>query len=238
MNRRSNFRDRRDFMDLPQSAEWSQFHAERMRSNYPRWPNEPMLKVLFGNYSSAPAKPQAGWRVLDVGCGFGNNLRPFAELGCECDGVEIDDTICALTRRILQERGYRAEIRTGTNRGLPYDAGRFDLLLSVATIHYETCEAAVREALEEFRRVLRPGGVLYLSTVGPTHDIRRRAEALGSSTYRIQNYDFRDGQVFFFFNDEEHLATFCREVFKRVEVGRVTEVYFGHTVEHLVALCR
>jgi SAM-dependent methyltransferase len=225
-------------VNVPQSNEWSAFHAERMRSNYPRWPNEPMLKVLFGNYSAAPAKPQAGWRVLDVGCGFGNNLRPFAELGCECHGVEIEDAICALTQQILAEHGYSAQIRRGTNRGLPYDAGRFDLLLSIATIHYESSEEAIRAALQEFRRVLRPGGALYLSTVGPNHDIRRRAEPLGNSTYRIRDYDFRDGQVFFFFRDEDDLGNFCREVFQRVEVGRVTEALFGHTVEHFVALCR
>ncbi|GHU85876.1 SAM-dependent methyltransferase [Bacteroidia bacterium] len=31
-------------------------------------------------------------RVLEIGCGEGGNLYPFAELGCECYGVELSQT--------------------------------------------------------------------------------------------------------------------------------------------------
>lgn len=223
---------------VAQSEEWSRYHGEKVKGNYPKWPNEAMLKSLFGNYSHVPLKPQAGWRVLDVGCGFGNNLLPFADLGCECHGVEIHDEICVLGEKILAERGYRAKIQPGSNRALPYPDDHFDLLLSVATIHYEGMVKNVLAALREFRRVVRPGGLVYIATAGPAHDIYQRAEILGDHRFRIRDYDFRDGQEFFFFDNERYLEYYCAQVFNRVEVGRIHEELFGFHVDHLIALCR
>ena len=223
---------------VSQAEEWNRFHADRIKSSYPRWPNEAMLKVLFGSYSRQPTRPQPGWSVLDVGCGFGNNLVPFADLGCQCHGIEIHDEITALAREVLALRGYEAEFRTGSNRMVPYPDQSFDLVLSINAIHYEGNEELVLAALHEFRRVLRPGGLLYLSTVGPEHEMYLRAKPLGNHLYRIQNYDFRNGQRFFFFDTAHDLERYCAKVFEGVEVGRVTERLFTMTIDHLIALCR
>ena len=130
-------------MTIKQTKEWSDFHMTRVGENYPKWPNEPMLKTLFGNYSANPIRPGQGWRVLDVGCGFGNNLIPFADLGCELHGVEIEPNICGIAQSVLASRGYQVEVVEGHNRALPYPSAYFDLLLSVATIHYESTQANV-----------------------------------------------------------------------------------------------
>ena len=113
----------------------------------------------------------------------------------------------------------------------------FDLLLSVATIHYESTEANILLALQEFRRVTKPGGMVYIATAGPSHAIQERAEVLGDHRYRIRDYDFRNGQEFFFFDNERYLRHYCRQVFGQVEVGRVTERLFSMTVDHMIALC-
>ena len=56
---------------------WSNFHQDKQKSNYPSWPVEAMVKLLFGSYLKEKPKLEKGMRVLDVGCGFGNNLLPF-----------------------------------------------------------------------------------------------------------------------------------------------------------------
>ncbi len=224
-------------MNIPQSKEWAEFHVAKVEANYPKWPNEPMLKTVFGSYSANPLRPQPGWRVLDVGCGFGNNLVPFADLGCECHGVEIDPKICCMAEDILAARGYRAKVVEGQNRALPYPDAHFDLVLSVATIHYESIEANVLAALREFKRVTKPGGRVYIATAGPSHKIQQRAEVLGHHRYRIRDYDFRNGQEFFFFDNERYFEYYCKQVFERVEVGRITENLFSMTVDHMIAWC-
>jgi SAM-dependent methyltransferase len=48
-----------------------------------------------------PYKPQPEWRVLDVGCGFANNLVPFADIGCECHGVDLHPEMAATVQEIM-----------------------------------------------------------------------------------------------------------------------------------------
>tara|TARA_R110000772_G_scaffold73216_6_gene159892 strand:+ start:32877 stop:33581 length:705 start_codon:yes stop_codon:yes gene_type:complete len=221
-----------------QAKEWRDFHETKARTNHPKWPNEAMVKVLFGSYASEPPSPGADWHVLDVGCGFANNLLPFLDLGCACSGVEVDTVIAELAQGIIRERGFTADIRAGDNTHLPFGDGEFDLLLSVNTIHYQGTREEMRRALAEFRRMLRPGGWAYLSTVGPDHTIRRRAADLGDGCFRIQNFDFRDGQQFFFFDDRTEFERELGSVFASVEVGRVTEDLMTLPLDFLVALVR
>jgi ubiquinone/menaquinone biosynthesis C-methylase UbiE len=141
--------------------EWNkEILREKQESKYPKWPNEVMLKILFGgsDYLNSPFKPQPSWRVLDIGCGFANNLVPFADIGCECHGVDLHSEMAATVQEIMDERGYKTKIQTGSNRVLPYPDGHFDLLLSVNTRHYESSEENFLAALKEFRRVMKPGG--------------------------------------------------------------------------------
>ena len=221
--------------------EWNkEILREKQQRKYPKWPNEVMLKLLFGgsDYLNVPYKPQPSWRVLDVGCGFANNLVPFADIGCECHGVDLHPEMAATVQEIMDERGYKTKIQTGSNRSLPYPDGHFDLLLSINTLHYEDSEENVLAALKEFRRVLKPGGGLYLSTVGPEHEIYRRAQVLGNHRYKVQDFDFRNGHEFFFFDTERYLKHFCMQSFADVETGRVTEKLVKLPLDFLVALCR
>ena len=221
--------------------EWNkEFLRENKERKYPKWPNEVMMKVLFGgnNYLSEPFLPQPGWRVLDVGCFFANNLVPFADIGCECHGVDLTPEMAATAQQIMYERGYKTTIQAGSNRTLPFPDQYFDLLLSVNTLHYEGTEENFLAALREFRRVLKPGGGLYISTVGPEHEIYRRAEVLGGHLYRVRDFGFRTGEQFFFCDSERYLKHFCDEVFQNVETGRVTEKLMKMPLDFLVALCR
>ena len=207
----------------PQADEWGRFTAEQKCDNYPRWPNETMLKIIFGSYLRDRPVIDPHSSVLDVGCGFGNNLLPFLDMGCTCHGVDIHPDMVDVTRSILEERGYRPTIQQGSNRDLPYEDGSFDLLLSVNTLHYEGTEENIRSALEEFHRVMKPGGMVYISTVSPEHDIHSKAENVGERLFRIRDWDFRDGQQFFFFHDEDDLSGYLAQVFSSVETGEVVE---------------
>lgn len=197
-----------------------------------------MVKVFFGNYLAEPVKPNPDWRVLDVGCGFGNNLLPFVELGCECHGVELTSEILDVTRAAMKEKGGTIRLNVGMNRQLPYPDMYFDAVLSIGTLHYEDNVENVDSALREFRRVLKPGGVLFINTTGPEHELYKRALVLGGNRYMIQDFDFRNGETFFFFDNERYLEHYCRRHFARVETGRATEKLMTFTVDALIAVCR
>ena len=65
-------------------ANWTKFHVEKAKINYPMWPIEAMLKLVNGDYLNSKINLTESSKVLDIGCGFGNNLLPLILKGYEC----------------------------------------------------------------------------------------------------------------------------------------------------------
>jgi SAM-dependent methyltransferase len=93
-------------------------------------------------------------RILDAGCGTGNNLLHLARYG-RAVGVDLSEEALVFCRT----RGVAA-VRAGL-LALPFPDGRFDCVTSFDVIYHRWVEddaAAVRE----MARVLRPGGLLLV----------------------------------------------------------------------------
>ncbi|MDP9373631.1 MAG: methyltransferase domain-containing protein, partial [Chloroflexota bacterium] len=110
------------------------------------------------------ARPQAGERALDVGCGTGLLLRLLAdsEERVALAGVDLDPAMIARARRRVPE----VALCVASATALPYPDDRFDLLTSTFVLHHLD-PAGQHAALVEARRVLRPGGRLVLVDFGP-----------------------------------------------------------------------
>lgn len=96
--------------------------------------------------------------VIDVGCGTGDNLTTFDELarsGSVC-GVEL--SAHAIRHVPAGPAGTRAAIALAEH--LPYATGAADLLASMDVIEHLDDDHA---GLAEYRRVVRPGGLLLLT---------------------------------------------------------------------------
>lgn len=105
----------------------------------------------------------AGKDVLDAGCGLGYGLEIIAAGGAaSVTGVDIDSEAVAEAERRFGE--HAAAVRQGDLRELPFDDGSFDLTICFEAIeHIQHPE----KALAELRRVLRPDGVLIVSSPNP-----------------------------------------------------------------------
>ncbi|HEX2015144.1 MAG TPA: methyltransferase domain-containing protein [Solirubrobacteraceae bacterium] len=103
------------------------------------------------------ARLASGRRVLDAACGEGYGSAMLDAAGAaEVIGVDID----AATVRHARER-YALDAREGDVTALPLPDSCMDLVVSFETIEHV---AEPERALDEFRRVLAPDGVLLVST--------------------------------------------------------------------------
>jgi len=98
-----------------------------------------------------------GRSVLDAACGEGYGSAILAGAGAtSVVGVDIDEATVAHARHT-----HGIEAHEGDVSRLPFDDATFDLVVSFETIEHV---AEPELALDEFRRVLSPGGVLVVST--------------------------------------------------------------------------
>lgn len=223
-------------MDKVDGKNWATYHKDKIKSNYPKWPSEMMVVTLFGNILRTPLIFRKSMKVLDIGCGFGNHLRPFLDADCDCYGVEVSNEIVECIDGAFEENGNRAAIKCGTNRELPYDNQFFDLMLSINVLHYETTEEDLRTALKEYARVLKNDGMLYLSTTGPEHTAYSKAEIVGPHLYEFGLDDFRKGQQFFYFDTERYLNHYLSEQFSNIENARQTFNWSEFTADYFIAV--
>ncbi len=109
-----------------------------------------------------------GAAVLDAGCGTGGFLARLraARPDLALHGVEYDP---GAARRAAAKAG--ALVAAGTVNALPFGDGRFEALCSLDVLCHRAVDQAA--ALAEFRRVLRPGGLLLLNL--PAHEWLRSA---------------------------------------------------------------
>jgi SAM-dependent methyltransferase len=109
----------------------------------------------------------AGRRVLDVGCGSGSLSAWLASHGAEVVGF---DTSASMVRLAEKKGIERAAFRVADlAQPLDFLADRsFDVAVASLVMHYLRDWV---EPLRELRRVLRPGGQLFISTHHPADDI-------------------------------------------------------------------
>ncbi len=209
-----------------QKKSWASFHKKLEKvGKFPKYPQTIMVKTLFGNYLEKKISFNKKTKVVDVGCGFGNNLIPFLDIGCQVYGVEINNDICKITNNILKNKSKKKPIiKIGNNREIPFKSNYFDLLIT-NTLHYEENHNDVDEALKEYQRVLKPNGTLYLETTAPKHNFFLNSKKMSKNIYinKDKKDKIRCGKTFFFFENEKFLQKNLKKYFKNVITGRVTE---------------
>ncbi len=103
--------------------------------------------------------PHAGERLLDVGCGFGDNLRLFHQKGCTVTGLGSSEFRLDETRTKLENKG---ELRLGEPEDLPFSDNEFDLVTMVTSLEYIKRPV---EAIAEAIRVCR--GRMFIGVMNP-----------------------------------------------------------------------
>ncbi|HTY78692.1 MAG TPA: methyltransferase domain-containing protein [Candidatus Bathyarchaeia archaeon] len=109
-----------------------------VRSNFPRW----------------------GSRVLDVGCGYGRTSRPLAAMGFQVTAIDIVPRM--VTEGSAATPSVHFCLMSATDLGFA-DASFDCVFFSFNGIDCIVPQGKRAQALREFRRVLRPGGVLVYS---------------------------------------------------------------------------
>lgn len=164
---------------------------------------------------------QHGDRVLDLACGPANQLAQIARLNPHAHFVGLDASANMLdrARTTLTRVGVsNVELLSGDMCRLPDIAdASMDCVICTMSLHHLPDLTALSNTMRETRRVLKPGGGLYLVDFGRL----KRA-----STQRFFSEDLRQSALF----TEDYLNS-LRAAFSVAELSSAVAV-LGPSVEH------
>jgi ubiquinone/menaquinone biosynthesis C-methylase UbiE len=106
----------------------------------------------------------SGADVLDAPCGYGRHSIVLAREGYSVTGVDRSPVLLEEARHRAGEGEWPRWVEAD-HRELPFEAESFDAVLNLFSALGYRGENGDRATLEEFRRVLRPGGALVVETM-------------------------------------------------------------------------
>jgi 2-polyprenyl-3-methyl-5-hydroxy-6-metoxy-1,4-benzoquinol methylase len=111
---------------------------------------------LFGRVQRAY---RPGARLLDFGCGWGENTVLFAKVGYQVHGFDISEANLRAARRTADRYGLsqRIELSRQAAEGLAFADNTFDVVAGVDILHHVDIASAIREC----HRILKPGGEAF-----------------------------------------------------------------------------
>jgi ubiquinone/menaquinone biosynthesis C-methylase UbiE len=111
--------------------------------------------------------------VADIGCGAGAQSMIWAADGHTVSGIDINDELVALGRARAVEAGVDLDLRVASAVALPWSNASMDVVLLPEVLEHV---ADWRSCLSQAVRVMKPGGLLYLSTTNRLCPIQQEFE--------------------------------------------------------------
>jgi len=108
-------------------------------------------------------RDREGSRILDLGCGTGRHILFFSRLGFDVYGFDASPKAITMTQEWLKNEGHEATLcEHQMEDPFPYENDFFDAVISIQVIHHNLM-TDIRKTIREIERVLKPGGVLFVT---------------------------------------------------------------------------
>lgn len=146
--------------------------------------------------------------ILDAGCGSGRNIAYFLQNGFSVYGVDQSEHAVELSKRLsadLCPDHSPDNFKLAAVENLPFDDGRFDLVICSAVLHFANDAEHFDSMLRSLWRVLKPGGYFF-ARLASDIGIETLVQPLGNYRYLLP-----DGSERFLVN-EEILLEYTREL--------------------------
>lgn len=114
-----------------------------------------------------------GLRILDVGCGNGHFARTMTKLGGHVIGIDPGEK--QLSRARAEDVVGDETYMEGVAEDLPAENGSIDAVVFFNSLHHVPVDQMTK-AMEEARRVLKPGGVCFICepiAAGPMFEVNK-----------------------------------------------------------------
>ena len=141
---------------LIQQEEWEAIYSGDSFRNKNLYPSEEIVSFVMRRYGHLKDKSKIN--ILDVGCGWGNNLSFFKAQEFSYTGIDFSQSA---VDHCLQKH---TNVLCAKLTQIPLPDNEFDLVIDRMAIQHNRLEE-IKLIFDEVLRVLKPGGVFYSALV-------------------------------------------------------------------------
>jgi 2-polyprenyl-3-methyl-5-hydroxy-6-metoxy-1,4-benzoquinol methylase len=129
-----------------------------------RYPLEALVSFVARYYFQAPDHNAV--RVLELGCGEGNNLWFLAREGFAAHGIDGSPTAIQKAKRRLSLEGLSADLEVDDVANIMeiYSPLQFDSILNSGCLQHNTM-SSVKSVINQTHRLLKPGGRVFSTMI-------------------------------------------------------------------------
>ncbi len=139
-----------------------------------RYPYDSVVSFIFRNAPRNVERAQV--KILEVGCGTGNNLWFAAREGFCVYGVDGSKSAIEFAQNYFAKEGLKGDLRVGDFTKLPFESDFFDLVIDRGSLTCCGFESA-KTAIKEIYRVLKKDGKFFFNPYSENHSSFAAGEA-------------------------------------------------------------
>jgi ubiquinone/menaquinone biosynthesis C-methylase UbiE len=136
----------------PTADTYNKIAADFSRTRRAPWPEFAVFETYLTNL---PKKS----KVLDLGCGNGRAKNIFTGMDCEYTGLDNSEELIKEARKLHPKDIFLP----GNMTSLPSPDRSQNIVTAIASFHHLPDIVSRRQTLQEIRRVLAPGGYVFMT---------------------------------------------------------------------------
>ena len=134
-------------------SRWDDIYSKKQQLNL--YPFNDLVSFYYKNYSSKKNN-----KVLEIGCGFGNNLIFISKMGHETFGFDASASVIKQTRIRFKKENIKCELSVQDFTSTNYKSNYFNLVINREVLQHSDFNDALKGMIE-CNRVLKRKGILY-----------------------------------------------------------------------------
>ena len=170
---------------------WENIYSKEKQIN--RYPYGELVSIFFHSlkFLDTETKEKSKIKVLELGCGAGNNLWFFAENGFDTYGIDGSESACKIAKELCESRNQKVTIQQAYFDNLPFENESMDIIIDRELTCCGT-EKDIKKWWKEANRVLKKEGIVISFKFSEYSQIFVKIKKNKLISTKVEDFTFKD----------------------------------------------
>lgn len=147
-----------------------------------KYPYDLVVSIIARKFFNIPEKERKNIKVLDLGCGGGNNAKFFAENGFDIYGIDASKIAVEVSKERFELWKLKGNFTQGNFSDLPYKNNFFDIIIDRESLCMNNY-SDIKKAIVEVHKKMKKGGIIISFIYNSFHSDKEFGQMVEPNTY-------------------------------------------------------